>query len=90
MVKITSLIKAQELENRTNQAAQEMYSGEARKKSREAHAPENFPDHDNGPTAVQQQLIVLVVPFCILTMKWLWNSIVCPSPGLCHGPDHQS
>ena len=71
MVKITGLIKAQELENRTNQAAQEMYSGEARKESREAHAPENFPDHDNGLTAVQQQLIVLVMPFCILTMKWL-------------------
>ena len=47
MVKITGLIKAQELENRTNQAAQVMYSGEARKESREAHAPENFPDHDD-------------------------------------------
>ena len=47
MVRNTGLIKARELENLTNQAAQEMYFAEARKESREAHAPENFPDRDD-------------------------------------------
>ena len=47
MVRNTDLIKTQELENLTNQAAQEMCSAEARKESREAHAPENFPNHDD-------------------------------------------
>ena len=47
MVWNTDPIEPLALENLTNQAAQEMYSPEARKESREAHAPENFPDRDD-------------------------------------------
>ena len=43
----TDLIQTLELENLINQAAQEMYCAEARKDSRGAHAPENFPDRDD-------------------------------------------
>merc|ERR1712048_342615 len=47
MVWNTDLIETLELENLINQAAQEMYSAEARQESRGAHAHENFPDRDD-------------------------------------------
>lgn len=47
MVWNTDLIETLELENLINQAAQEMYSAEAREESRGAHAHENFPDRDD-------------------------------------------
>ena len=45
----TDLIQTLELENLINQAAQKqkMYCAEARKDSRGAHAPEDFPDRDD-------------------------------------------
>ena len=56
-------IKARELENFTNRAAQDMYSAEARKKSREAHALENFPDCDDD-TWTKHILSYLGQAFC--------------------------
>merc|ERR1711865_173873 len=47
MIWNTDLIETLELENLINQAAQEMYSAEAREESRGAHAHENFPDRDD-------------------------------------------
>ena len=40
----TDLIETMELENLDGQASQGLYSGEARHKSREAHAHEDFPE----------------------------------------------
>ena len=43
----TDLIETMELEYLDDQASQGLYSGEARHKSREAHAHEDFPERDD-------------------------------------------